>query len=157
MTSIDFPTIGLNEWEGAFQGATSSISIRAETYSSRIGFIKAPIYDSVGSHLNERGTVESELLRQVRTLEWEGKVDQAIDVVFQDINGKLKRGEFDKVNNDLRQVDTRALSIDLMVALLTITKRARLLIPDRAAFYSRVEQRSKDLNAWSEHLLSGLE
>jgi len=88
--------------------------------------------------------------------EAEGRRDQAIDIIFSEIDKLFRHDQFDACNRFLGAVNVETLSANLVVALLTITLPASQRLPERARLFERVKNRFKD-RPDCDKLLSGLE
>lgn len=81
----------------------------------------------------------------------EGRVDDAIDLIFTEIDSALRAGRFDICDNILESIDPHDLSDDLVLALLTATLPAASKLPSRQSFYERAKKHL------GEDKLTGLE
>ncbi len=93
----------------------------------------------------------------VRQLEKRGNIDAALDILYDKIDGMLKAGKFDDVDDVLRSVDPRSLSLDLLLGVLTATLPARSKLPFRKEFFKNVVEVLKERCQWEEGLLTGLD
>ena len=83
--------------------------------------------------------------------------DDAIDVLFNNIDDMLLAGDFARCDDLLMVIDPKRLDTNLLVAALSITKAAAEKLPTRARFVQRVERRVGELAPERlESLLSGL-
>ena len=80
------------------------------------------------------------LLAEAYRLDQSGRIDAAIDLIFDRVDTLLCGGDFEECDLLLRAVEVDRLSVDLMVAFLSITLAARDRLRERARFYSRVKQ-----------------
>src|ERR1041385_2288172 len=94
-------------------------------------------------------------LNEALEFEKSGRRDRALDIIFAETDKLLRKGEFDACNRLLQSLDVDHLSINLLIAFLTITLPAHESIPAREVFYSRVERRL-DKHPNKAKLLSGL-
>ncbi|MEQ1571872.1 MAG: hypothetical protein ABMA64_39965 [Myxococcota bacterium] len=83
--------------------------------------------------------------------------DSAIDVLFEQVDDLLSAGEFNRCDALLKTIDPKRLDSNLLVAALSITKRAADRLPERQAFVRRVTARLMEVAPDRlERLLSGL-
>ena len=104
----------------------------------------------------ERHSAEG-FLDRARRLDHSGHTDAALDLIYENVNGKLSRGRFNEVNSVLETTEPMSLSVDLMLGLLTSTLPAKTKLPSRGTFFQRSEAAIKGLNEWEDGLLTGLE
>jgi len=83
--------------------------------------------------------------------------DAQIDVLFNTIDDLLLNGDFDQVNQILRDVDIKQTSIVEIVCYLSLTLAAYSQLSYRSEFYDAVKQEiiARDRN--TDTLLQGLE
>jgi hypothetical protein len=96
-------------------------------------------------------------LQPVRELEKRGHIDAALDVLYDRVDSLLRGKQFAAVDDLLQQVRVNALSVDVLIGLLTSTLPARSKLPSRAKFYSESEASIRQRGEWEEGLLTGLE
>lgn len=96
-------------------------------------------------------------LRPVRELEKRGHIDAALDVLYDRVDGLLRGKQFVAVDDLLQHLRVNALSVDVLIGLLTSTLPARSKLPSRAKFYSEAEASIRQRGEWEEGLLTGLE
>ena len=70
-----------------------------------------------------------------------GETDAAINILFAHVDDLLLAGWWPVVDQVLDLIDTSRLSIDLVVAVMSITVAAREHLTRRAAFIDRVRSR----------------
>jgi len=90
-------------------------------------------------------------LNQAAKLHGEGKIDAAIDLIYNHVDELLIAGDFETVNDFLPRVSLK-LPVDLLISILTITLAAHELLPNRKIFFDGVEVVVNEPN-----LLDGLE
>jgi hypothetical protein len=84
--------------------------------------------------------------------------DEAIDVLFREVDGMLLAGEFERCDQFLQIVDLSRLDTELIVGVLSVTLKASDKLPSRAEFFRRVSERFRDLpTGRAAGLLRGLE
>jgi hypothetical protein len=105
---------------------------------------------------NDRSAVE-DFLDRARRLDALGRTDSALDVVYNYIDEMLLAGKFSEVDDRLSSTECDEYSVDLLLALLTITFAAKRHLPHRQRFYAQVEQSIRAKGEWEEGLLYGLE
>ena len=79
------------------------------------------------------------LLAETYHLDQSGRIDAAIDLIFDAVDSLLCAGDFEGCDFLLQRVEVQRLSVDLMIAFLSITLTARDRLRERARFYSRVK------------------
>ncbi len=95
-------------------------------------------------------------LRRAVQLEENGRDDEALDVIYRNVDQMLLEGHFALCDQLLGDLDPSKLSVDLTVAFLTITLAARGRLRNRPEFFHRAAQQlasQPDVH----QLLSGLE
>ncbi len=100
---------------------------------------------------------QTAILDRVQRLETLGHSDEALDLLYDQIDGMLVAGKFSEVDRLLASADAQSLSLDLLLGLLTATLPARSKLASRADFVSRVEFSLKGRGQWEQNLLVGLE
>ncbi len=98
------------------------------------------------------------VVSRVYQLDRSGQIDAAIDLVFDTIDTLLCEDDFQGCDRLLKVVDADKLSIDLLVAVLSITLTARDHLPERRSLCNRVKariQRERGARA-AEIVLKGL-
>ncbi len=96
-------------------------------------------------------------LDRARRLDNAGNTDAALDLLYENVNGKLSLGRFKDVDSVLETTEPMSLSVDLMLGLLTSTLPARTKLPSRSTFFQKSEAAIRDRNEWEDGLLTGLE
>jgi hypothetical protein len=85
-------------------------------------------------------------LNDVYSLVYEGKPDAAIDVLFEHVDDLLLADNFPGCDAMLKTIDIKRLDTNLMVAVLSVTRRASDDLHERSAFRRRVEARLRTLD-----------
>jgi len=86
-----------------------------------------------------------------------GDPDAAIDVLFEHVDELLVRGEYGRCDDLLETIDLSRLDTNLLVALLSVTKRASSDLEQRQHLVERVETRLRALAPdRADRLLTGL-
>lgn len=99
----------------------------------------------------------SKILNDIYVLVSGGKPDEAIDVLFDYVDGLLCDGNFDECNDLLNVVDFERLDSNLVVGFLSITISAKDKLRSRSNFVERAEGRLKILAPDRvDNLMSGL-
>jgi hypothetical protein len=80
-------------------------------------------------------------LEDIYALVDEGDPDSAIDILFTEVDTFLSVGDFTRCDGLLRTIDPKRLDTNLLVAALSITKRAADKLRERRAFVQRVKSR----------------
>lgn len=96
-------------------------------------------------------------LEDIYSLVAQGKVDDAIDVLFHNMNAMFRRGEFVLCNEWLRAIDLKRLDANLLVGLLTITRSVSAQLSFRAKLVTKIEELLQSLAPGrAERILNGL-
>jgi hypothetical protein len=98
-----------------------------------------------------------DFLARARRLDQLGQTDVALDIIYSQIDEMLLARKFSLVDDCIENSQTDLYSVDLLLALLTITLAAKTHLPNRAAFYGRVEAALRDRGELEDGLLIGLE
>ncbi len=85
-------------------------------------------------------------LEDVYSFVQQNKLDDAIDVLFYNIDDLLLAGELYKCDCLLKTIDLKRLDTNLVVALLSITKSAKHKLSERASFVLRALNRLNELS-----------
>jgi len=93
----------------------------------------------------ERGLPIPEWVERVYALSAEGQIDGAIDLVLDELDELLYARNAACCDEILAAVDVDRLPIEVMLAFLMETHRARHAMPRRVAFFARVERRLTEL------------
>jgi hypothetical protein len=114
--------------------------------------------DVLGGPVHIPGPVLDLGLYRVYCLCEEQKIDQALDEVFERIDGLLSASRFEECDRLLDQVDVNRLNSHLLVGFLTITAAARHKLTARERLYTRVAQALRRLKGeqYAAQLLSRL-
>jgi hypothetical protein len=87
----------------------------------------------------------------------QGNVDSALDHIFDQADSLLLAGEFTALNEVIAGLDAERLSIDVLLAVLTISLPAKSKLPARSGFYCAVERLLRERGEFRDGLLSGLQ
>lgn len=98
----------------------------------------------------------NDFLDAARRMDDLGLTDAAIDEIFDRVNEMLCDGKYQEVDDLLASATCDGYSVDLLLALLTITHAAKQYLPHRHLFFARVEQSILDRGEQSDRLLFGL-
>jgi hypothetical protein len=101
--------------------------------------------------------LEYGFLERAERLERSGNIDAALDIIYDQINWRLKEQKFYETDQLLQNVNVAEYSVDLLLGLLTATLPARSKLRSRAQFFSEVEAVLKERGQWEDNLLVGLE
>lgn len=119
-------------------------------------FVDDVIYTSLGdAPLPERRN--EDFLDRARRVEDIGRTDSALDVIYNHVDDMLLAGKFLDIDARLASTDCDKYSVDLLLALLTITYAAKSRLPHRSDFFARAEKSIRDRGALEGGLLYGLE
>lgn len=105
----------------------------------------------------KKKTSLEEFLAPVLRLEKLGRIDTALDALYDRVDDLLKSEDFPALGAMLRQADVESLSTDILLGLLTATLPARSKLPARAQFFAEAEASIKSRDEWEDGLLAGLE
>lgn len=120
--------------------------------------ITAQIYTGPNTLENELTAGYDSFIWLVRVSELDrtGKFDNAIDLVFSNVNRMLSLGKFADVNVLLKTFDVRHFSINVLLAFLTITLCAKHKLTERPLLFERVKNHLIATNTYEEAILAGL-
>lgn len=86
-----------------------------------------------------------------------GKIDAALDVIYDNADEMMLKGAFAELNEIIASLDPKALCLDVILGILTISSPARSKLPARAKFYCDAKQVLHDRGECRKGLLTGLE
>lgn len=86
-----------------------------------------------------------------------GRIDSALDLIYDNIDEMLLASKFEQVDQLLKTVDTNAYPVDILLALLTITLAAKHRLPHRSDLFSRIKATLIARGEMRDGLLVGLE
>jgi hypothetical protein len=123
-----------------------------------LGLVPAsPVQETVSDRSVDAASAGPTWLDDVYLLVARGQIDDAVDVLFSNLDEMLLVGHFSRCNALLRVVDLKKLDTNLLVGLLSITLSAKALLPERADVVGRVEARLNELDpSRTARLLDGL-
>ena len=87
----------------------------------------------------------------------QGKVDSALDLIYERADEMLLAGEFSPLNKIISDLSVDNLTIDVLLAVLTISLPAKSKLPARSSFYLSVKQKLLERGEFREGLLTGLQ
>ena len=96
-------------------------------------------------------------VERANQLDVSGHSDSALDLLYSAIDKMLRCGEFLEVDVILREAQVAALSMNILIGLLTTTLPVRRRLPARPGFFQRVESILRKRGQLKEGLLAGLE
>jgi hypothetical protein len=128
-------------------------SIVGKSFEHRL----AKILEIGVAHQSKKKASLDELLEPVLQLEKHGRIDSALDALYDRVDDLLKTEEFETLDGMLRQAKVESLSADVLLGLLTATLPARAKLPARANFFAEAEASIKARGEWENGLLAGLE
>jgi hypothetical protein len=97
---------------------------------------------SASSHFGE-GTGQLNWLASLYSLVSCGQTDQAIDLLFRNVDKSCRTGDFSLVDSLVRSVDVKRLNIELLLALVAITKRPAEKLAHRGSLLVAVQREIK--------------
>jgi hypothetical protein len=86
-----------------------------------------------------------------------GKTNAALDLLYDSIDGFMRRGEFPALDSFIARAPVATLSSDILLGLLTATLPARSRLSSRKTLLSNVEATLRSRGEYEEGLLAGLE
>jgi hypothetical protein len=110
--------------------------------------------------VNNAGIVReprNSFLVRARKLEAHGNPDEALDLVYDQVDAMLSAGKLEELQEILTNVDPRLLSTSLILALLTSTLPVRKRLARRDGFFRLAAEHLKRRKDWTDDLLIGLE
>jgi hypothetical protein len=119
--------------------------------------LKAGIVRAISLSTKATPPEPEDFLDRARRLDQRGRTDAALDIVYDQIDEMLLAGKVGEVDQRLANADTSRYSVDLLLALLTITLAAKPHLPSRAVFFTRADATLRARGEWEESLLVGLE
>jgi len=102
---------------------------------------------------------KARLIDAVTVLVGVGKVDQALDRIFETFNQLFTLGRFSTADTVLNAFSVTSSATDVLVGLLSATFAARESLLHRQGFYQRVRKELRVRHGWvtSRRLVDGLE
>ena len=85
-----------------------------------------------------------------------GNIDSALDIIYKNIDQLFKEGAFSRVNAIFKTMPPVALSVDIILGLLTASLPARRRLADREEFAKEAERVLHDRGEWERNLFVGL-
>lgn len=80
-------------------------------------------------------------VERVQQLVEQGAIDEALDVLYREVDGLLRAGAFDECDAALGSFQTSRLDVTLLVGLLTASLPAKDVLPHRGELVHRVAAR----------------
>lgn len=145
---------GNSAWlDAAFSSSFAEKFIKADVAANRTAFraVDVPAGGRVWSGIASTGFVF-----EAQRLAEQGQIDEALDLIYEQADEMLLAGEFSALNEILMPLCGASLSVDVLLAILTITLPAKSRLPARSAFYHAVEQQLHERGELREGLLTGL-
>ena len=102
-------------------------------------------------------TLVAAFVERANQLDVSGHSDSALDLLYSAIDKMLRCGEFLEVDVILREAQVAALSMNILIGLLTTTLPVRRRLRSRPEFFQRVESILRQRGQWKDGLLAGLE
>lgn len=90
-------------------------------------------------------------------LDKSGKVDEALDVIYDNIDSMLSGGDFIEINRLLGMISITDLSVDLVLGILTSTLPARDRLENRQHFFQIAKECLLSQGLYGEEILVGLD
>jgi hypothetical protein len=97
------------------------------------------------------------ILEDARRLDKLGRIDAALDIVFDRVDELLLEGDFEKVDQEISRIRETDFSAELLLGILTVTLPAKENLPGRPDLYSRIKQWLESYSELEDGLLVGLE
>lgn len=102
-------------------------------------------------------TKRRSFLDHARRLDEHGQTDFALDLIFDQIDEMLLAGQFDRVDQLLKDTMTNDYSVEVLLGTLTATLPAKAKLPGRVDFFQRAKQTLESRGEPYDSLLVGLE
>lgn len=99
---------------------------------------------------------ESFIIRANR-LAFIGSIQAALDIIYDYVDELLCNGEFSKLDEELSAVDTKDISVDILIGILTATLPAKNKLLSREHLFKSVKQVLIVRGEYEDDLLLGLE
>jgi hypothetical protein len=95
-------------------------------------------------------------IMRAREIEANGQVAQALDIVFREVDRRLREGEFGECEEFLNAADIASLSTRMIMGLLSITFAASRELPARRRFFIAARKQLRLRGKDPERLIGGL-
>lgn len=105
----------------------------------------------------EKPVRSESLLEASARLAQKGRIDTALDLIYDKIDDLFHARKFEEVDSLLGKIDIRNSPLDILLGYLTATLPAKSRLPSRAKFFHDVEAFLRETGRMEEGLLSGLE
>jgi len=89
-------------------------------------------------------------------LEKEGRISQALDVIYSNMDSLFMKGKFEDCDALLSEATKHRLPVHIILALLTTTLPAAHLLPSRTSFYQESAKKLAESGEMEPGLLDGL-
>lgn len=96
-------------------------------------------------------------LDRAQRLDDQGKSDEALDIVYDEVDRFLRKSSFSQLDALLKKPNTERLSIDILIALLTATYPAKSKLSSRKELFKNAEIAIQNSGEDPASLLQGLE
>lgn len=96
-------------------------------------------------------------LEEAEDLVARNREDEGLDIVYDKLDRLLMSGSFAACDVMLQQVEVTRFSLDILLALLTVTLPASMELPTRAVYFEKVQAELKSRGLDTDELLSGLQ
>lgn len=107
--------------------------------------------------ISVRGKTTESFLDRAQRLDKHGRVDAALDLIYDSVDEMMRSGDFNKLDALLTRLQLSELSTDLLIGLLTATLPARGRLATRKSFFCRVEEILRQRGEYENSLLMGLD
>jgi hypothetical protein len=95
-------------------------------------------------------------LSRAKKLEQSKDISGALDLIYRSLDQTLRDGRFREVDEFLRKLDPKQLSIDMLIAILILSRPAIDKLPSREAFYKGAWNAVESHKRNARELLGGL-
>ena len=101
--------------------------------------------------------IESRTMDRAKRLDQHGQTDEALDILFDQIDEMLLSGEFNRVDQLLAETTPSDFSVELLLGILTATLPGKNRLLNREALFERISGVLQDRGVARDELLVGLE
>lgn len=97
-----------------------------------------------------------DFVSNAKSTEDDGRVDDAIDIIYDGIDELLHNERFSECDSILEKIDVDVYSLDIILSLLTATLPVRSKLPSRKKLLKDIETKLRNTGQYKESILSGL-
>jgi hypothetical protein len=147
------PNLYINHWSSIW---ADNSSIFPDPSAMLIKTIKVVVD---GSGMARHGLDSSDLQDRIlfaQKLEEAGKVSTAIDIIYREIDTRLRSGKILECNKVLRALKPESLSVHVIIGLLSITLAASKKLKSRPSFFAAARREIQRRGMDPKSLIDGL-